>query len=115
MLLRARFRTELVEAVAGDTDGWLPLLPGSALEAARLRALGLESERKTEVVRLGMPVADSEPAVIYPSDAKYDQSRRVPFLVLQDRFRRALHQPETLMIISGYSFGDATPTSTKCC
>ena len=46
------------------------------------------------------------PAAIYPSDTKYDESRRVPFVVLQDRFRRALHQPETLMLISGYSFSD---------
>lgn len=50
---------------------------------------------------------DDQPAAIYPSDAKYDESRRVPFVVLQDRFRRALHHPESLVLISGYSFGDA--------
>lgn len=38
---------------------------------------------------------------------KYDESRRVPFVVLQDRLRRALQMPETLMFITGYSFGDA--------
>ena len=27
-------------------------------------------------------------------------------MVLQDRLRRALHQPESLVIIAGYSFGD---------
>jgi hypothetical protein len=27
-------------------------------------------------------------------------------VVLQDRFRRALHEPETLVLISGYSFSD---------
>lgn len=105
--LRARFRTELVEAVPGDTDGWLPSFLVRLWKLHGSVHWAWESERKTEVVRLGMPVADNEPAAIYPSDAKYDQSRRVPFLVLQDRFRRALHQPETLMIISGYSFGDA--------
>jgi hypothetical protein len=30
----------------------------------------------------------------------------MPFVVLQDRFRRALHHPETLAIVSGYSFRD---------
>jgi hypothetical protein len=30
----------------------------------------------------------------------------MPFVVLQDRFRRALHHPETLVIVSGYAFGD---------
>lgn len=49
---------------------------------------------------------DDRPAAIYPSDAKYDESRRVPFVVLQDRLRRALHQPESLVLITGYSFGD---------
>jgi hypothetical protein len=66
-----------------------------------------ESDARAGVVRLGAPVGDGQPAAIYPSDAKYDESRRVPFVVLQDRFRRALYHPETLVLISGYSFGDA--------
>ncbi len=28
-------------------------------------------------------------------------------MVLQDRLRRALHQPETLLLVAGYSFGDS--------
>jgi hypothetical protein len=60
----------------------------------------------SEVVRLGLPVSGDTPAAIYPSDTKYEESRRVPFVVLQDRLRRALYQPETLMLITGYSFGD---------
>jgi hypothetical protein len=105
--LRARFRTELVEASAGDADDWLPSFLVRLWKLHGSVHWAWENGRGTEVVRLGVPVTDSEPAAIYPSDAKYDQSRRVPFLVLQDRFRRALHQPETLMLISGYSFGDA--------
>jgi hypothetical protein len=57
-------------------------------------------------VRLGSPVLHPLPAAIYPSDAKYDESRRMPFVVLQDRFRRALNQPETLLLVAGYSFAD---------
>lgn len=37
---------------------------------------------------------------------KYDESRRVPFVVLHDRLRRALLHPETLTIITGYSWND---------
>jgi hypothetical protein len=59
-----------------------------------------------QIVRIGRPVPEDLPAAIYPSDAKYEESRRVPFVVLQDRFRRALHAPETLVLIAGYSFGD---------
>jgi len=58
-------------------------------------------------VRVGQPVSNEMAAAIYPSDTKYEESRRVPFLVLQDRMRRAFHQPETLVLVAGYSFGDA--------
>lgn len=58
------------------------------------------------VVRSGIPGSMQGMVAIYPSDQKYEESRRVPFLVLQDRFRRALNEHETIVIISGYSFGD---------
>jgi len=105
--LRARFRTELVEASTGDAGNWLPSFLVRLWKLHGSVHWAWEDGDQLEVIRLGAPVTDSEPAAIYPSDEKYDQSRRVPFLVLQDRFRRALHQPETLMLISGYSFGDA--------
>jgi hypothetical protein len=57
------------------------------------------------IVRLGQPVV-GEVAAIYPSEEKYEASRRVPFLVLHDRFRRAMDEPETLLLVTGYSFGD---------
>lgn len=65
-----------------------------------------DSGDRTEVTRLGAPVKAGRLAAIYPSDAKYDESRRVPFVVLQDRFRRALQAPESLVLITGYSWGD---------
>lgn len=43
---------------------------------------------------------------IYPSSQKYQESRRIPFVVLGDRLRRSLSIPETLCIVSGYSFND---------
>jgi hypothetical protein len=46
-------------------------------------------------------------AAIYPSDEKYEESRRLPFVVLMDRFRRALVEAETVTITTGFSFGDA--------
>lgn len=104
--LRARFRTELVEATASDTDDWLPSFLVRLWKLHGSVHWSWDSDHRTEVVRLGGPVPDGQPAAIYPSDAKYDESRRVPFVVLQDRLRRALNHPETLMLISGYSFGD---------
>lgn len=100
--LRARFRTELVEAAPDATSG----VPPQFVRLWKLHGSVNWERTGNEIVRVGQPVSDDLPAAIYPSDTKYEESRRVPFLVLQDRLRRALHQPETLMLISGFSFGD---------
>jgi SIR2-like domain len=96
------FRTDLVEATPSD-DAWLPPF------IARLWKLhGSVSWQwsNNDVIRLGQTVGGSDAAAIFPSDMKYDQSRRVPFVVLHDRLRRALLHPETLTIITGYSWSD---------
>lgn len=105
--LRARFRVDLVESAPSDGEEWLPAFLVRLWKLHGSVHWAWEGGDRVEVVRLGAPVADARPAAIYPSDAKYDESRRVPFVVLQDRLRRALNHPETLTIISGYSFGDA--------
>lgn len=66
-------------------------VPRTAMEATRIGELGRGQDK--QIVRLGQPVAEGSAAAIYPSDTKYEESRRVPFVVLQDRFRRALHGP----------------------
>lgn len=102
--LAARFHTELVEAS--------PIANSDPVPASFVRLWKLHGSVNwmwtddQHVVRLGHPVSDDRPAAIYPSDLKYRESRRVPFIVLQDRFRRALYEPETLLMISGYSFRD---------
>ncbi len=103
--LQARFHTELVEATPG--------LDAEAVPAFFVRLWKLHGsvnwswQNDRQIVRLGQPVSEGDAAAIYPSDTKYEESRRVPFVVLQDRFRRALNQSETLVIVAGYSFGDA--------
>jgi hypothetical protein len=104
--LRARFRSDLVEATpSGEASG----LPAFMVRLWKLHGSvhwSWNTDAHPSVIRLGAPVPGSQPAAIYPSDAKYDESRRVPFVVLQDRLRRALNEPETLMLLSGYAFGD---------
>jgi hypothetical protein len=100
--LRARFQTELVEALASDPES----VPRFFARLWKLHGSVNWAWQDHEVVRLGQPVTHDLAAAIYPSDSKYEESRRVPFVVLQDRMRRALHQPETLTLISGYSFRD---------
>ena len=102
--LEARFHTELAES--------LPKSDAESVPAFFVRLWKLHGSvnwawtNDQQIVRLGQPVSKDLAAAIYPSDAKYEESRRIPFVVLQDLLRRALHQHETLMLISGYSFAD---------
>jgi hypothetical protein len=101
--LKARFHTELVEGSIGRGE---ECVPPFFVRLWKLHGSVNWLWETQSIVRLGHPVDSSLAAAIYPSDAKYDESRRIPFVVLQDRFRRALQEPETLLLISGYSFGD---------
>ena len=104
--LRGRFHTDLVEGTPEDPERWLLR---SFVRLWKLHGSvnwAWDTATETEIVRLGSPVSSASAAAIYPSDAKYDESRRMPFMVLQDRLRRALAQPETLTLVAGYSFGD---------
>lgn len=103
--IAGQFRPELVDSrTAVDTDS----LPSSFVRLWKLHgSLNWKVQGNGSIVRTGAPVAQEQMAAIYPSDEKYDQSRRVPFVVLHDRLRRALAEPETVTLVSGYSFGDA--------
>jgi hypothetical protein len=102
--LRARFHTELVEGKPGSDREWMPAF---FVRLWKLHgSVNWVRQADRQIVRLGQPVPEGDAAAIYPSDTKYEESRRVPFVVLQDRLRRALHEPETLVLIAGYSFGD---------
>ena len=104
--LQARFHTDLVEGTPEEPEHWISR---SFVRLWKLHGSvnwAWDTRPQAEIVRLGAPVSGTAAAAIYPSDSKYDESRRMPFIVLQDRFRRALAQPETLTLVCGYSFGD---------
>ena len=44
--------------------------------------------------------------MIYPSFQKYDESRQQPYSAFADRLSRFLEQDDTLLVVSGFSFGD---------
>lgn len=102
--LRAKFHTELVEGLPGSDN---EAMPSFFVRLWKLHgSVNWTWNDDKQIERLGLTVPEGLAAAIYPSDTKYDESRRVPFVVLQDRLRRALLQPETLMLITGYSFSD---------
>jgi hypothetical protein len=92
--LHARFRTDLVEATPHDETSWLPNFLVRVWKLHGSVNWAWDSDDRTEVTRLGAPVEAGRLAAIYPSDAKYDESRRVPFVVLQDRFGVRCKRPK---------------------
>jgi hypothetical protein len=52
--------------------------------------------------------ADGVEQLIHPSHHKYDESRRMPYFVMIDRFRNFIRNQKlpVAMIVNGYSFGD---------
>ena len=103
--IRGRFTPDLVEPTPGRSTRELP---AGFVRLWKLHGSVNWTESavggRKEIVRIGSPVGHA--VAIYPSDEKYDESRRVPFVTLMDRFRRALVEPETITLVTGYSFGD---------
>lgn len=98
------FRADLVDSTDGRDDvtpppGWVRVwkLHGSISWSRVARGGG------SVIVRSATP---SESLAVYPSMQKYEESRRIPFVVLGDRLRRALAIPETTCVVCGYSFAD---------
>jgi len=58
------------------------------------------------VVRVYEGEGDQQGLLIHPSELKYDQSRRMPYLAMIDRLRHFLRQPSALLVSVGYSYSD---------
>jgi len=50
--------------------------------------------------------SDEFDILIYPSALKYDESKKQPYTALMDRLSKFLKEPDTVLIINGYSFSD---------
>lgn len=59
-----------------------------------------------EVYRSIVTKENGDSCLIYPSHLKYEQSRKMPYLALIDQLNKFLRQPNSLMVITGYSFND---------
>jgi hypothetical protein len=44
--------------------------------------------------------------VIYPSELKYEQSRKMPYLAMIDRLKGFLRRPNAILVVVGFSFSD---------
>lgn len=57
-------------------------------------------------VTRGLQADTDKNYLIYPSHLKYDESRKMPFLAMMDRFKDFILQQSSVLFMSGYSFGD---------
>ena len=94
-VLRPLFDPLLLE---GDLPPWTRLwkLHGS---------INWYQNESREVFR-GTAREDGPRRVIHPSHLKYQESRRMPYLAMVDRFRSFLKLPNAVLILCGYSFRD---------
>jgi hypothetical protein len=109
-ILEGRFRSDLVDGYDESVGLSATQPPTSWARLWKLHGSVSWRERESEgdtkaIVRTTADSAE-ESLAIYPSFEKYQQSRRLPFVALSDRFRRSLAIPETFALIVGYSFGD---------
>lgn len=58
------------------------------------------------VVIRNWEAGSSEGLLIHPSEQKYDQSRRMPYLAMIDRLRSFLRQSSAFLVTIGYSYAD---------
>ena len=58
------------------------------------------------VVVRSWDMTSSDAVLIHPSEQKYEQSRRMPYLAMIDRLRSFLRQPSALLVTIGYSYAD---------
>lgn len=100
-VVEARFHVDLVEGELASGP-----LPSFFARLWKLHGSVNWAWDGPQIIRYGRAVEAGQVAAIYPSELKYDESRRFPFVVLQDRLRRSLNVPESLMLVSGYAFGD---------
>lgn len=59
-----------------------------------------------EVYRSVFTKENGDSSLIYPSHLKYEQSRKMPYLALIDQLNKFLRLPNSLMVLTGYSFND---------
>lgn len=99
-----RFRPDLVD---GATSAGAEVIPTFFHRLWKMHgSVSWTRNGDGEIVRRGNSDGVDAVAAIHPSESKYEDSRRAPFVILQDRLRRSLFEPETLLVTAGYSFGD---------
>lgn len=63
-------------------------------------------DKNKHIYRGIKPYADDDIKIIHPSDKKYEESRKMPYLAMIDRLSRFIKTSSSLLLTCGYSFRD---------
>ncbi|WP_242866813.1 SIR2 family protein [Abyssisolibacter fermentans] len=66
----------------------------------------LKFDEEKNLERVFRKDSSCDDILIYPSTLKYADSKKQPYIALMDRLTNFLKQPDTILIVCGYSFGD---------
>jgi hypothetical protein len=84
------------------------VLPGRWARVWKLHgSINWRQDTVTSAVSRREPKDSSERRLIHPSNLKYDESRRMPYVAMIDRLRTFMRQPSPVLLTVGYSFSDA--------
>lgn len=92
-----------LDVVRRAADGSLQLAP-NVVQLYKLHG-SVDWDETNEGVRRH-PTPET-PVLIYPSNMKYQQSYRPPYLESMARLQMTLRQPETTVIVAGFGFNDS--------
>lgn len=67
-------------------------------------SINWQLDKQTQTIWRGTPSKGC--SLIHPSHLKYDQSRKMPYLVMMDQLKLFLKQPSAILITCGYSYKD---------
>lgn len=106
-----RFRVPYFDGFSGAKDAFLDShsidhdeLPSRWARLWKLHgSINWSINDAKQVCRSGTAV---NKCIIQPSHLKYDESRRMPYLVMIDRLRNFIRKPSSVLVICGYSFRD---------
>jgi hypothetical protein len=64
-------------------------------------------KNRGKVLRKSPENIDDKDILVYPSILKYSEAKKFPYISLTDRLSNFLKQDDTILLVCGYSFGDA--------
>lgn len=121
ILLERSLESARVPVFDGFVGAWQPYFHAEALESEEtlpgpqsVRLWKIHgsinwTEREVAMARRVVRISgepDSDGAMIFPSQRKYDESRKQPYQALMDRLSAVLARDGALLVACGYSFGD---------